>query len=445
MSTRTRTLCSRIICVMLALSLLGGYLPPARASEAGPDAAQSQTEPVPEETAPSDTASPAPEETAPAPEPTPKPAGTRKVELKVSAAANCRIYYSEKRYGTDLSPELTELKEGETLSLSEMAWPYGVIFFAAPEEGYALSAMTAPGSQGNYFTISDGWADGTGCHFLQSYSNYKNLIEKAGYTKTELTQAVTQAIALGCDGAMFFSRGTADTGDIRSDLLFYAEKLPTLDKRILSVTDSRTGLSQPYTDGMSVGLGDQITYALDVTFYPLERKDFPVSYTDVTVIDPQTGNGEDNPVAITPPDDLARLTQPETVTAPVSYVITQADVEQGGVVNEAQLRYQYRSEHSSGQLATTSSAQAALTVHASVEYRYVSADPDRELPAALAALAPSDYTYHDQGSPVTTPLHPQTRYLDPRTGGTWLLTEETWYDGGVGAGGPAPGPERGRL
>lgn len=210
--------------------------------------------------------------------------------------------------------------------------PYGIIFFAAPEEGYALSAMTAPNSAQNYFTVSDGAPDGTGSEFLN---------------------------------------------------------------------------------------------------YELDKRKFPVSYSNVYVTDEKTGNDAEHPIPITTPADLSQLTQPTAVTAYTDYIITSEDVEAGGVTNQASLHYQYQSEHSKGTLDTTSDAQAEITVHASVRYQYVSGTAGLDLPEGLAALTPTDLTYYNQNAPVEARIHPRLSYWDeirlgywtPENGGAWISSE----------------------
>lgn len=329
-------------------------------------------------------------------------AGTHTVNLPIDVAANCKVYYNEKITGEDWSAEMHEVAQGQKITHTGLTWPYGISLFAAPDDGYALSALQAGGSNGDYYTISDGASDGTGCEFLSKYNNYSNLITKAGYTEEQIKQVVANAIACGCDGVMLFSRNVND-GDVSSNLKFYAEKLPTLEKKIVSVTPYGEGENRPYTAGMSVGLGDVINYSLDVTFYKLENTSFAIDYSDVNITDEKTGNTGDKKISVAAPTaaEQKTMTANRVVSTEVKYTITQSDVEQGTVINQAQLSYQYKSLHSKGQLATTSDAQAEITVHASVSYQYKSGTSNMELPAELAAMTPTDYTYHDVNSEVT--------------------------------------------
>ena len=60
---------------------------------------------------------------------------THTVNLPVNQADNCRIYYNERISGQDWSPELHEVKQGETIFRSGLVWPYGIVLFAAPRQG----------------------------------------------------------------------------------------------------------------------------------------------------------------------------------------------------------------------------------------------------------------------------------------------------------------------
>lgn len=436
MGTGWKKTCTRVLGLLLAISLLWappGGLPEALAAESGTPAEEDVLE-EPAEITPD-------EEPAAQQDALQTKSGTHSVNLSIMLADHCRVYYHEKISG---APWSGELKEAETeITRTGLAWPYGIILFAAPEEGYAMSAMTADGSNGNYYTISDGQPDGTGCEFLSKRTNYQNLIDKAGYTEKQVREVVAAAVAKGCDGVMLFSRSTADANDVSSALRFYVEQLPTLEKRIVSITDAGTDEERPYAGNMSVGLGDRINYALDVTFYALRYSKFSIEYTDVFVTDENTGNGEAHPIEITAPsaEELKHLTEDQVVTEHVAYTITQQDVELGTVVNQAQLHYQYRSLHSSGQLATISDAQAKISVHASVNYRYISGTAGKELPEELAGRTPVDYEYHDQDTEVPVKGHTaaspfwdagQNGYWTLQDGGMWRDAEGRTYEpGGV--------------
>lgn len=342
---------------------------------------------------------------------------TREVNIKAEDINDCQIYYSE---GDGLIP----IEEGEVIQKNTTG-PYGIVFFAAPHEGYALSAMVASNSNGDYYTISDGAPDGSGSEFYtcEGGKNIQKLQKNAGFSEDQIRDMLTEAIDLGCDGVLLFSRGATDSAPIRSNLIFYSEKLPTLEKQVASVIPKDGGASREYSSDMSVGIGDVIEYDLNVTFYELKNKNFSMDYSDVYVTDEKTGNGPENPIIIQHPtaDELKNLNEDYVITNKVRYTITQEDVKRGTVVNQAQLAYRYKSLHSAGQLDTISDAQAELSVHASVAYQYVSGTRGMDLPEELSALAPVDYTYYQEGAAVPVLPHPQTIYRDEDQEGYWTL------------------------
>ena len=370
-------------------ALLPGGLPAVRAAEGAPppaEQADTLTDTVPQEAAEQPDAGPAPLAAQPR-------AASRTVDLTVEAAAHCTVYYSEGK-------NLQQVEAG-TKIIRTTAGPYGIVFFAAPEEGYALTVLAAVSTQQKYYTISNWSDDGSGMTAAEQAAcdEYVDALkDHAGFTDEQLRSMVSQARALGCDGSLMFTRGADNSYGINSTLQFRAERLPTLEKEILSVTGADV-VETPYQPGMSVGAGDVVTYGLTVTAYALEYPVDSVYYTGVTVTDPKTGNGAEDPIPFTLPGkkELMELKEDREITREVTYTVTQADADAGTLSNEAQLHFQYASIYSAGSLSTTSSAQATVLVRSPVRYAYVSADPDLELPWELANLAPADpaaYDYH---------------------------------------------------
>ena len=336
----------------------------------------------------------------------------------MEAAAHCTVYYSEGK-------NLQQVEAG-TRIIRTTAGPYGIVFFAAPEEGYALTVLAAVSTQQKYYTISNWSDDGSGMTAAEQAAcdEYVDAIkDHAGFTDEQLRSMVSQARALGCDGSLMFTRGADNSYGINSTLQFRAERLPTLEKEILSVTGA-DGVETPYQPGMSVGAGDVVTYGLTVTAYALEYPVDSVYYTGVTVTAPKTGNGAEDPIPFTLPGkkELMELKEDREITREVTYTVTQADADAGTLSNEAQLHFQYASIYSAGSLSTTSSAQATVLVRSPVRYAYVSADPDLELPWELANLAPADPAAYDYQAEVTALGHDVMIWEDRERQGTWTLT-----------------------
>lgn len=394
-------------------ALLPGGLPAVRAAEGETPAesADTLTDAVPPEAAEQPDAGPAPLADQPR-------AASRTVDLTVEAAAHCTVYYSE---GEDLQQVEAGTRINETTT-----GPYGIVFFAAPEEGYALTVLAAVSTQQKHYTISNWSDDGSGMTAAEQAAcdEYVDALkDHAGFTDEQLRAIVSQARDLGCDGSLMFTRGADNSGGISSTLQFRAERLPTLEKEILSVTGA-DGVEKPYQPGVSVGAGDVVTYGLTVTAYRMEYPVDSVYYTGVTVTDPKTGNGAEDPIPFTLPGKqaLKDMTEDREITREVTYTVTQADADAGTLSNEAQLHFQYASAYSAGSLSTTSSAQATVLVRSPVRYAYVSADPDLELPRELADLTPEDPAAYDYQAEVTALGHAVTTWEDRERQGTWTLT-----------------------
>lgn len=89
-------------------------------------------------------------------------AASRQVNITIDSVKNCDVYYCE-------GGALISIQQYEKINKITKD-NYGIILFAAPHKGYALSAMTASGSAGDYSTISDGAENGAGSEFYA----YKN-------------------------------------------------------------------------------------------------------------------------------------------------------------------------------------------------------------------------------------------------------------------------------
>ena len=61
---------------------------------------------------------------------------------------------------------------GPGIAHTGLEWPYGILLFVAPDDGYTLSALRADNAAGNYYSIADGEPDGTGCSFLSDPKHY---------------------------------------------------------------------------------------------------------------------------------------------------------------------------------------------------------------------------------------------------------------------------------
>lgn len=354
-------------------------------------------------------------------------AGAQKVNLKINTQ-HCTVYYNEKISGQDWSHQL--LKAESDIIRMGMEWPYGIVLFLAPEEGYALSKFMAGNTAGNYYPISDGQEDGTGCTFLSRREHYQGLL-KAKYTEEEIKGLVGAAIKMGCHCALLFSREAGFHSDITSTLKFYAEKLPTLEHKIRSVTPAGGGQALPYTEGMGLGVGDVVNYELTAAFYPLKNQDAPLAYRDIYVTDQMWGSDGANKVKIEPPTaEEQKASEGKTYTVPGQYTVTAEDFQRGRLHMQAEISYQYQPQQCRVWYAAAHTARAELAVRPCVSYKYESATQGMVLPPSLAEQTPRDDGRYDVNAQVTVPKHPLSPHWDGTNNGYWTLEDDgCWRNG----------------
>lgn len=167
---------------------------------------------------------------------------------------------------------------------------FNIMFFAAPDEGYALTYMYIEGTDGQNYTLTNGNPDGTGSDAWPfndanastipsssdsvwktvngSLHGFRWALLEGNMTIDQMKVLFSNAIALGCDGVTTITKNSTEgMGSASSPTVckFVAQKLPEVKKTITSVT--RDGAETAYTDGMKVKIGDTIKYSVVVTRY----------------------------------------------------------------------------------------------------------------------------------------------------------------------------------
>ena len=326
-------------------------------------------------------------------------ARTVRLKFDIEKLQNCTLYYSinggelVEIKKTDLQP--TTDSNGNTyyyldavINNSYTNYGHGVniSFFAAPDEGYALTYMAYSSNQAetyDYYTISDGNPDGSGSEAWpfddpthsevptsQTDSAWKNnsagnctgygwsLLE-GNMTLDQWKVMMSTAIALGCDGVQLFTKNTNGT-TFEADLTFVAQKLPTMEKKITSIIHD--GTTMDYTDGMKVELGDTINYSVVVTRYATNATYGTITYDNEKLTDALTNNN-----GIRNPDMGTSTTSDKTYTYTTSLTLTMDNfakvVKDGKITNTAEFSYSYSSQYSAGSLTSDASAVAEITVN----------------------------------------------------------------------------------
>lgn len=289
---------------------------------------------------------------------------------------------------------------------------FQISFYAAPDEGYALTYMSSTNSDSEYYCLSDGNLDGVGSDawpFVDGY-DYDSFdaletkpagnntavfdtsvglrwgLVEGNFTVAQMKVMFANALSKGCDGVLVFTKNNTGTtngstsnygdNDLVTDLQFVSQKLPEMDKKIVSITHS-DGTVETYKDGMTLALGDTINYAITV-YEPTAIEDYgEIEYSNIKLVDPLTGDtwttksntyttgdytftnsatGESITMNAT-----AYTYTPTSLTLAVTNLLELVD-DNGNITNTASLEYNYSSEYSQGTLDANADAAAQAKV-----------------------------------------------------------------------------------
>lgn len=320
---------------------------------------------------------------------------SRYIYANVTAIEHCTVYYSIN------GGELVELNGAGVLVDEKISGHYNIMFFAAPDEGYALTYMNVTGSGQQYYTLSDGNPDGTGSGAWPFKSDVASSIPstsddsawKSGHgfrwsllegnmSIEQMKLMFSNAIALGCDGATTFTKNGTDS--FYTELQFAAQKLPTVEKEIVSIT-RKNGTTETYSDGMKVEIGDTINYKIYIQEYaevtgPIwNGKSYTTTSPITSTNKPTYNTGSYGTITYSKeslkdeltegnwtPDLGTSSTKDEKYTQDTSLKLTTDNfkkvVTDGKIVNTADFHYTYTSNYSEGTLDAKASAVAEITV-----------------------------------------------------------------------------------
>lgn len=306
------------------------------------------------------------------------------IYFNIATIEHCTVYYSIN--GGELIPvNGTGVTTGNWTENGTYKGHFNIMFFAAPDEGYALTYMSISGSADQYYTLSNGNPDGTGsdawpfkdaaASTIPSGSNdsawktvngslhgFRWALLEGNMTIDQMKVMFSNAIALGCDGATTITKNANDgMGSVNSPTVckFVAQKLPTVEKTIKSIT--RNGNEIDYTNGMKVELGDKINYSVVVTRYATNATYGTITYDNEKLEDDLTGNN-----GISNPDMGTSTTSNKTYPYTTSLTLTldnYADVvKDGKITNTVDFSYSYSSQYSAGSLKSEANAVADIIV-----------------------------------------------------------------------------------
>ena len=255
--------------------------------------------------------------------------------------------------------DLYKLQEGEVLYLA-FANDAGtaVDFFGSPNDGYALTQMSATDSAGHYMALDSSNPESTG--FITEKGK-AGAIQVNTYGLAPVYNLVSKALNTNpkCDGGMGFTRASDNSGNVTSSLTFRSEKLPTVEKKVTSVTRHDTNKEETYKEGMVARVGDIIHFAVTVKKYACSDDNNVITYDNVKLQENLSGAyfEDDNKTSKT--IKIAGNASEKTYTYKVAYKVTENDLD-NTIINTVNLTYNYKARYSTGSFNGTANAKAKI-------------------------------------------------------------------------------------
>lgn len=333
---------------------------------------------------------------------------SKTVEIKIADMTDCTAYFSIN--GGDLQ----KIEKTGYLINQTFVGGFQISFFAAPDEGYALTQMKITRTGNQYYSLGDGTrTDGSDSEAwplkdpsaldplptndsiwkvdrLNQPHGFKTPFTINGFmTVKRLRELFTQALQLHCDGTSQIGN-YGDKNDREAEITFAAEKLPTMVKSI-----SRYHLIQNATDSWEeydpqdppeLRLGSMLEYTFTISRSGTQS----IEYTDVLLVDEKIGykllltyqdgqllgyiggSKKDTP-------DLSFNSSETELKIPVEYTLNEQDLSKysgGSFENSATLSYNYHSIYSAGVYSVAQSSQADCKIYGLVTYQWASDIPE---------------------------------------------------------------------
>ena len=286
--------------------------------------------------------------------------GNSKVfDLYINDIVDTTAYYGV-LYGSSTgnvqASELVKVTQGEVIYLVfNNSSSAAVDFFASPKVGYALTRMKATKSFGHYMALNGN--DPAQTHFLKrpgaaGANQLARDFDSNGVAVKNLVQSAMNQTPK-CDGGLGFTRKPNEKDTVSSILDFYSEKLPTVEKKIESIT--RNGKKIAYKEGMVARVGDTINFAITVKKYECTDK---VTYTDARLTE-RLSNAFFDGNATVKNIQISGGTEEKSTTYYVTYKIEKTDLDTT-ITNVVDLDYTYQSEYSTGDFGGTAQAEAKI-------------------------------------------------------------------------------------
>ena len=292
------------------------------------------------------------------------------MNIYISEITDSTVYYSE-----NCGTKMVEVREGEAIYVRYASNADAAMdFFAKPNQGYALTRMSATNSDGAYFrlhtgdhqtidTSSSGFLNGTitinGTTYSGAGVNQQNV-----FGVNAVRQMVYAAIAEGCDGGLGFTRGSGDSSSVNSDLTFRSEKLPEVQKEVAGIlgTSGQAADYREYEEGMTAVEGETVYFRITVT---KEAYEDSIDFTNPRLTEKLAGAYFTNASGqnLGTGQNLGNILDTRdsvTQTYYVGYKITQDDLDTT-IKNTVDLNYTYQAEYSAGSFEASAEAEAVIS------------------------------------------------------------------------------------
>lgn len=286
--------------------------------------------------------------------------GSSKVfDLYINDIVDTTVYYGVlygKNRDSVQASELVKVTQGEVIYLVfNDASSAAIDFFASPNAGYALTSMNATNSQKDYMALDDDDPAKTSFLTRAGAAGANQLAKTFDSKSTAVKNLVQRAMnqTPKCDGGLGFTRKPNETYAAASCLDFRSEKLPTVEKKVESLT--RDGEKIDYKEGMVARVGDTINFAITVKKYECEDE---IIYTDARLTERLSKAFFDGNATVKN-IQISGGTEEQSTTYYVTYKIGDTDLDKT-ITNVVDLNYTYQSVYSSGNFGGTAQAEAKI-------------------------------------------------------------------------------------
>lgn len=202
----------------------------------------------------------------------------------VNSNANCTVYYAVNGGTLHCLPAGTAVNSSNRVLLigldidthQGIPGKVSLIFFGAPDAGYATAKITASKTLNQFYCLSNGtlydgsdsdaWPlDAAGNPVTDKFGKEHGLyapIVNGNMDADGLRDLFARALALGCDSVFSFTK----TGNVTyaTDITFIAEKLPVFKKTITHYKRAGSDEWVAYNDDVILNVGDSVRYQFRV-------------------------------------------------------------------------------------------------------------------------------------------------------------------------------------